>query len=142
MENERVAARRTHAEDIPIRLDTASLGIARQHDDHRGRGARRVVGIGHDEHEIGGFEHRGKHLAARDAITAIGAPDAGFQRPLAKQRGRDRLGEIAGDQLSLAYDEIGKALFGFGRDLGAFEQRHDDRRVHIEGERRRRAALP
>ena len=106
-----------------------------------GRRARRPVRIGHHQHKIGRFEHRGEHLAAGDAVAAVDPPRPRLQRTLADQRGRDRLGEIAGDQLALLHDEIGDAPLGLGRDLGALQQRHDDRGVHVEGECRRRAAL-
>jgi hypothetical protein len=51
------------------------------------------------------------------------------------------LGEIAADQLLLPYDEVDEALLCLGRHLGAFEDRHDHRGVHVEGERGRGAAL-
>src|SRR5437016_825513 len=61
----------------------------------------------HYQHKIGRFEHRGEHLAASDAISAGDLPRPRFQRTLADQRRRDRLGEIAGDQLALLYDKLG-----------------------------------
>jgi len=38
------------------------------------------------------------------------------------------------------HDHLGDALLGLGRHFDAFEQRHDYRGVHVEGERRRWAA--
>ena len=72
----------------------------------------------------------------------VDAARARLQRPLPDQRRRDGFREIAGNQFRLAHNEIGDAVFGFGLNLGALEQWHDDRGVHVEGERRRRAALP
>ena len=51
------------------------------------------------------------------------------------------LGEIAADQLSLPHDQIGYARLDLLPDLGAFEDRHHDRGMHVEGERRRGTAL-
>jgi hypothetical protein len=66
---------------------------------------------------------------------------ARFQRTLADQRRRDRLGEIAGDQLALLYDKLGDVPLGLVRNLCTLQQRHDHRGVHVEGERRRRTPL-
>jgi hypothetical protein len=57
------------------------------------------------------------------------------------QRRGNGLGEVAGDQLALAHDKLGNAPLGFGGNLRAFQQRHDDRGVHVEGKRCRRAPL-
>jgi hypothetical protein len=52
----------------------------------------------------------------------------------------DRLGKITGDQAAILHDHSGDAPLGLGRHRGACQQRHDDRGVHVKGERRRRAA--
>jgi len=64
-----------------------------------------------------------------------------FQWPLADQRRGDRLGKVAGDQLALAHDKLSNALLGLGRNLNTFQERHHDRCMHVEGERRRRTSL-
>src|SRR5580704_16316550 len=59
--------------------------------------------------------------------SAVDLPRPRFQRTLADQRRRDRLGEIAGDQLALLYDKLGDLPLGLVRNLGTLQQRHDDR---------------
>ena len=100
-------------------------------------------GVGSRKHEaiVGGLEHRGEHLAPRDLPSAVDSPDDRVEPPLAQQRGRGRLGVVAGDEVLAAHDEIGDVALGLRRDLGAVQQGHHDRGMHVEGQGRRRAAL-
>jgi hypothetical protein len=77
-----------------------------------------------------GFTFR--HQAFR--MTAMG-PDCVKTRKLSKNG-------IGSEKLpAIVHDHLGDAPLGLGRHLDAFEQRHDYRGMHVEGERRRRAAL-
>ena len=83
LEYQRVAARRAHAEHVPVRDDPPPGASRRDQQQDAGRRRRRILGIGEHHHVIGRFEHRGEHLAPGDAVAAGDAP-----RPCAQAAAR------------------------------------------------------
>ena len=100
-----------------------------------------AFGIGQDRAIVGRLQHRGEHLAAVDDPAAIDPFRYRAQMAFTDQGGAGRLGEVAGNQGPVFDRQFGDEAAGVFGYVFALGQRADHGGVHVEGERRRRAAF-